>query len=70
MLICGVALAAGADEADWRRQPRATLPLLAQSPAIDGVVETSEWLAAAQLGPLKAAGEGVAESYAKQVYVG
>ena len=60
-----------ADQAEpWKRYPTAAAPHMAPAPAIDGLVERAEWQAAAQLGPLKAEPEGVADELQRVVYVG
>jgi len=71
-----VVLAAGsqvlaADQPEpWKRYPLATAPHMQQAPAIDGTVDRAEWQTAAQLGPLKAEPEGVADDLRRVIYVG
>jgi len=64
------ARAGAADETPWERVPHLTVPRLKTAPVIDGTVDRAEWIAAAQLGPLKCGPEGVADELPRRVFMG
>lgn len=68
LLACGQAFGQQAEL--WKRYPTAAVPQMPAAPVIDGALERSEWQTAAQLGPLKAEPEGVADELERIVYVG
>ncbi len=58
-----------AGENQWKRTPEWAIPFVTKAPKIDGNIDAAEWLAAADLGPMKSEVDGAADEFERKIWM-